>query len=202
MFIFLKKWKLFVCGGNMEIKEDNKVKKFFRRYGVLSLACVFSLAIALTIAFSVPKAGVDVSTDGIKFGLPMENAVVVKDFDDSKLQLNDSLERWEIHLSVDLASENNKVFSVYDGVVSSVESNSLDGYCITIEHADGFVSVYSSLAEEVKVKEGDKVTKGQEIGQASDTATNESKDGQHLHFTLLKDGNEVDPNNYLDLQNK
>lgn len=186
----------------MELKEENKFKRLFKRYGVLSLACVFSLAIALTIAFSIPREGVNVSTEGIKFGLPMENAVIVKDFDDSKLQLNGSLERWEIHLSVDLASENNKVFSVYDGIVKSVESNTLDGCIITIEHTDGFVSVYSSLAEDAKVKEGDKVTKGQEIGTASTTATNESKDGEHLHFTLLKDGTEVDPNNYLDLQNK
>ncbi len=188
-------------GGNMEIKEEGKFKKLFKRYGVLSLACVFSLALALGIALGIPKTE-PVTTSNIEFGLPMTNAVVVKDYADDRLQLNESLNRWEIHLAVDMSSENDAVFSIYDGVVDSVDSNSLDGYIVTINHSDGFVSVYSSLSDNVQVKEGDSVRKGQQIGNASDTATNESKDGAHLHFVLMKDGVEVDPNNYLDLQNK
>ena len=185
----------------MEIKSNDKIKKFFKRYGVLSLACVFSLAIALTIAFSIPKDQ-PVSTEEVNFSLPMSDAVVAKDYADDRLQYNASLNRWEIHLSVDFASENDSVFSSYDGTVTSVDSNSLDGYVVTIDHGNGFVSVYSSLSDDVKVNELDKVTKGQEIGKAAATATNESVDGSHLHFTLFKDGLEVDPNNYLDLQNK
>ncbi|MBP3619287.1 MAG: M23 family metallopeptidase, partial [Clostridia bacterium] len=77
-----------------------------------------------------------------------------------------------------------------------------DGCVITINHSDGFVSVYSSLEEDALVAQGDKVSKGQLIGKAAATATNESLSGGHLHFQLFKDGKEVDPNNYLDLQNK
>ena len=64
------------------------------------------------------------------------------------------------------------------------------------------VEEINSLSEKVEVKTGDKVSAGQKIGSASDLATNESKTGSHLHFTLLKDGQEVDPNNYIDMQNK
>lgn len=187
----------------MEIKKENKFKNFFKRYGVLTVACVFSLALALAIGLSVKNPDEQpVSTQNVTFGLPMNNAVVVKDYADDHLQYNNSMKRWEIHLSIDLASENNDVFSVADGVVASVDSNSLDGYIVTVEHQDGFVSVYSSLDEQLNVQAGEKVNKGQKLGTASDTATNESKDGGHLHFTLLKDNVEVDPNNYLDLQNK
>ena len=176
----------------MEIEKSNKFKKMFKRYGVLGLACVFSIAIALTIAFTVPNDdGKEVGTDTLKFGLPMSNAVIIKDYADDRLQFNESLNRWEIHLALDLSSENAAVYSICDGVVSSVESNSLDGYVIKIEHADGFVSVYSSLAEDVKVKVGDKVTRGQQIANASNTATNESKSGGHLHLMMLKDGKEL-----------
>lgn len=187
----------------MEIKKENKIKNLCKRYGALGLACVFSIAVALTIGLSV-GAGKDspVSTEVLAFDLPMSNAVVVKDFADDRLQLNDSLERWEIHLAVDLSSEIADVFSIYDGVVTKVDSNSLDGQFIEISHEGGFVSVYSSLSTEVDVEEGDKVTKGQKIGLASTTASNESQSGSHLHFTLIKDGVEVDPNNYLDLQSK
>ena len=40
------------------------------------------------------------------------------------------------------------------------------------------------------------------IAVASTTASNEVSDGSHLHLTLYHNGVEVDPNNYLDLQNK
>ncbi|MGN1201298.1 MAG: peptidoglycan DD-metalloendopeptidase family protein [Candidatus Caccovivens sp.] len=188
----------------MEIKNENKFKTFFKRYGVLTVACVFSLVLALAIGLSVksPTDQQPVSTQGITFGLPMNNAVVVKDYADDHLQYNASMKRWEIHLSIDLASENCDVFSVADGVVASVDSNSLEGYIIKIEHQDGFVSIYSSLDEQLNVKAGDIVNKGQKLGVASSSATNESQDGGHLHFTLLRNGVEVDPNNYLDLQNK
>lgn len=186
----------------MEIKDENKFKRIFKRYGVLSLACVFSLAIALTIAFSAKSPTEEVSTQVMKFGLPMQNATVVKDYSEDRLQYNENLNRWEIHLAVDLTSQDSSVCSIYDGVVASVDSNSLDGCIVTINHQDGFVSVYSSLAEDVSVKAGDKVVKGQKIGAASTTASTESVSGGHLHLVMLKDGVEVDPNNYLDLQNK
>lgn len=203
MFKIYENGQLSVCGGIMEIKND-KFKTLFKRYGLLSIACVFSVVVALAVTLSLVKNtdSEPVSTGGIKFGLPMSNAVVVKDYADDRLQLNESLKRWEIHLAIDMTSENQEVFSVADGLVSSVESNSLDGYVVTIEHTDGFVSVYSSLSDNVKVKKGDKVNLGQQIGIASTTATNESLSGGHLHFSLLKDGVEVDPNIYLDLQNK
>ena len=189
----------------MEIKE-NKFKKFFKRYGALSLACVLSLGVLLGIGLSLPtkeqKEEQPVNTGVVEFALPMKNAVIVKDYADDRLQLNESLNRWEIHLAIDLASENDNVFAIGDGVVASIDSNSLDGYMIKIEHEDGFVSVYSSLSDAVNVKEGDKVLSGQLIGYASTTATNESLGGSHLHLVMLKDGEEVDPNNYLDLQNK
>ncbi len=186
----------------MEIKNETKLKSFFKRYGVLTLACVIALAVALSIGLNVAKQSSPVSTTQMNFSLPMNNAVVVKDFADDRLQNNEVLNRWEIHLSMDLTSEDKNVFSVLDGVVSKVDSNSLEGNYIEIQHDNGFVSVYSSLEDSITVKEGDKIEKGQQIGKASSTATNEKVDGGHLHFTLFKDGQEVDPNNYLDLQNK
>jgi len=190
----------------MEIKTEQKFKSFFKRYGVLSLACVIALVVALSIGLNIPKddsvEDQPVSTIDMSFALPMNNAAIVKDFADDRLQFNEALNRWEIHLSVDFSSEDLSVFSVLDGVVAEVDSNSLAGTYVKIEHADGFVSVYSSLDDTLNVSEGDKVAKGQLIGLASASATNEIVEGGHLHFTLLKDGQEVDPNSYLDLQNK
>ena len=184
----------------MKKEKQNRYKKF----GALTLAVVACGVIALSVALNVkPKeeGGEPVSSDAIQFTSPMSNAVVVKDYADDHLQYNKSLNRWEIHLAVDLASEKSDVYSIGDGVVTSVESNSLDGYVVKIGHSGGYASIYSSLSD-VCLAVGDKVEMGQKIAVASTSATNESADGSHLHLVLLKNGNEVDPNNYLDLQNK
>ncbi len=187
----------------MEIKKDAKFKKLFKRFGALSLACVLCIAIALTLALCLPKEKVEeVGTTPISFELPMKNAVITKDFADDRLQYNDSLERWEIHLAVDLISENDEVMAICDGIVDVVNDNSLEGNFIEITHENGFKSVYSSLDDGINLKKGDKVEKGQVIGKTSNSAGNEVVSGGHLHFTLFKDGLEVDPNLYLDLQVK
>ena len=202
-------FKLFVIGNkncmeeNMELNKTNKFKNFFKRYGVLVVAGVFVVAIALTVAFTIPTDNVEpVTTTELTFQVPMNDAVVIKDYSDSELQFNEVLNRWEIHMAIDMTSENPAVMAVLDGEVTSVSENSLEGYVVEITHADGFVSVYASLDENVLVEEGDLVTKGQQIGSASNTAAMEVLEGNQLHFSLLKDGVEVDPNNYLDLQTK
>ena len=89
-----------------------------------------------------------------------------------------------------------------DGTVASVNYDYLNGYTVTINHADGFVSIYSSLEEAVDVKEGDTVTAGEKIGKASETATSELELGSHLHFTLKLGDDYVNPNSYLNLELK
>ncbi len=185
----------------MEIKKDSKLKGLIKRFGAIGLVCVFSLAIALTIAFNVPR-GQQVSNSMAEFVLPMHNATIVKDYADDRLQDNPTLSRWEIHLAIDLQSEDMNVFSIYDGVVKSIRSNGLEGKVVEIDHGNGFTSVYSSLEDDVNVQQDGKVNKGQQIGRASNAAGNEKLSGGHLHFMLYKDGKAVDPNIYLDLQNK
>ena len=52
------------------------------------------------------------------------------------------------------------------------------------------------------VKVGDKVESGQKIGTADETAVGEQDMGAHLHFAMKLNDKFVDPNNYLDLQQK
>ncbi len=187
---------------SMDIKTKAKFKNFFKRYGVFSVAFICAMAIVLGVAVGTSEQDVPVSVATIEFSLPMKNAVVVKDFADDHLQFNASLNRWEVHLGIDLVSENENVFNVADGVVTLVENNSLEGCVVEISHQDGFVSRYSSLSSDLRVSVGDKVVAGENIAKIDKTASNESADGSHLHFVLMKNNVEIDPNYYLDLQNK
>lgn len=143
-----------------------------------------------------------VDADPLKFGLPMQNATIIKDFTDKKLEYNATLDRWEAHFYIDMTSSDLNVYTVLDGKVLSVDYDYLTGYVVKVQHDDGFVSCYASLNDKVLVKAGDMVKKGDKLGVASSMANASSKYGDHLEFTLLKDNKKVDPNNYLDLQNK
>lgn len=67
------------------------------------------------------------------------------------------------------------------------------GQLILIRHANGYVTAYAHL-NELGVKEGDKVRRGQIIAKSGDTGDVSSP---QLHFELRKDGKALDPTKYL-----
>ncbi len=187
----------------MEIEKKNRFVEFIKRYGMFVVVGLVIIAVALTFTLIAALGNsVPTSTNTLNFRLPMSEASIIKDFSNTELQKNETLNQWEAHLYIDFASENPDVYAVLDGTVKSVEKIYLDGYTITIRHSDGFESIYSSLSEDTLVKEGDKVTAGQKIGTVDNTANGELKMGDHLHFAMKLNNNFVDPNNYLDLQEK
>ena len=191
----------------MEIRKDNKLFTFMKRFGFYILWGVIILAVIITaiVAGVLGSRGdnaVDVTTEPISFTLPMNEASLIKDYSDTDLQYNETLGKYHAHLSVDLTSEDPTVMAIADGTVTDVSYKYLTGYTVTIEHTDGFVSVYSSLDEAVDVKEGDSVKKGDKIGSISTSAAGEATYGAHLDLKLYQNNEAVDPNNYLSLQEK
>lgn len=197
----------------MENNKKGKVLRFLKRYGYYALAfvLVFGITLAIVMSSSTNQIEPEVTnqsqvqeteTKPLVFSLPVKSPTVLKWYNDSELLYNETLKQWESHMAIDLTSENTNVCSVLDGVVTNVESSYEFGTTITITHKDGFVSKYSSLDDNPYVTISDRVKAGQIIGKMSQSATNESLSGAHLHFELLKDGQKVDPANYLTLENK
>ncbi|RMD46524.1 MAG: M23 family metallopeptidase, partial [Aquificota bacterium] len=99
------------------------------------------------------------------------------------------------HKGMDFASiKNAPVQAANDGIVRFVGFLGIYGNSIIIEHGMGVFTLYSHLAES-KVKEGDTVVKGQEIGITDTTGLAK---GDHLHFGVLVQGLEVHPIEWLD----
>lgn len=187
----------------MEIEKKNGFIEFIKQYGMYVAVGVVIFAVALTFTLvATLHQTVPTGTGVLDFRLPMTNASIIKDFSDTELQKNDTLNQWEAHLSIDLTSDVTDVYSVLDGTITSVSQDYLTGNTIVITHANGFATIYSSLDENVVVNIGDKVSAGQKIGSIANSANSELDLGNHLHFSMKLNDKFVDPNNYLNLQEK
>ncbi|MBR2744083.1 MAG: M23 family metallopeptidase [Clostridia bacterium] len=115
-----------------------------------------------------------------------------------KLVYSNTLGEWVTHLGVDIkAPKTTVVAASADGTIKSIKNDPRYGLTVVIEHANGFSTVYSNLLTAEFVKIGEKVKAGQTIGTVGNTASFEILDESHLHFEILKNGEQIDPNMYL-----
>lgn len=131
--------------------------------------------------------------------LPVAKCNVLKGYASDMLVYSGTLKHWSTHTGIDLAAEaGSEVFCALDGEVKKIEKDELMGNRITVEHSDGYETVYASL-DSVKegLAEGSKVLRGQSIGTVGTSAAGEVEDGAHLHFEVFLDGKSVNPQTYL-----
>ncbi|WP_213974679.1 M23 family metallopeptidase [Tepidanaerobacter acetatoxydans] len=110
-----------------------------------------------------------------------------------------TLEQWNCHSGIDIAADiGTPVKAVLDGTVAEVTNNDPKlGVVIVIDHGGGVKTLYGNLNSDKLVKEGEQVKKGQVISAIGKTAPYEIEDPPHLHFEVLKDGKNIDPQQYL-----
>lgn len=127
------------------------------------------------------------------FTKPLDSEIS-KIFSSDKVIYSKTLELWKTHDGIDIKGDiGSNVVSIEKGKIEKVYEDSFLGYTVVIDHGQGYKSSYSNLSENIPVKQGEIVIKGEVIGQISNTAIGEIKDESHLHFMLIKDGNIIDP---------
>jgi hypothetical protein len=100
----------------------------------------------------------------------------------------------EFHWGVDMDAEiGDSVFAWRSGVVIFTGYNKTSGNMVNLQHAQDFISKYHHL-KKIIVKEGDTVEAGQLIALAGKSGR---VTGSHLHFSIVKSGEQVDPLPYL-----
>ena len=116
------------------------------------------------------------------------------------LSYNQTTRDWRVHNGIDLAAEEGaKVMAAADGEVYTVYEDDTLGHTVVIRHNDGYTTCYSSLSDQVSVKPGDKVTMGDTIGYAADSAIVESTLGSHVHFSVTHYDEPMNPEEFLAL---
>lgn len=105
----------------------------------------------------------------------------------------------EGHFGVDIASDGDQIINAtLDGTVVFSSWSMNNGYCIGIQHADSYFSVYKHNATLLK-KEGDYVKAGEAIAILGESG--ESHQVKHLHFELWRNGIAINPADYMTIIN-
>ena len=132
------------------------------------------------------------STGGFLYPLPY--AVSITDAYGYRIHPLSGTYKW--HNGVDFAaSSGTAIYATKSGTVTSATYNEAYGYMVTINHADGYSSLYGHMTNYI-VSAGDYVTQGQTIGYVGSTGWST---GPHLHFTIYYNGSDVNPMNYVSM---
>jgi murein DD-endopeptidase MepM/ murein hydrolase activator NlpD len=150
---------------------------------------------AETIASLAEQTAPEMLFRGVVFH-PFTNTAVQSAFADRRTYLYNGREvDRQVHLGFDLASvAQAPVPAANRGVVLFARELGIYGNCVIVDHGFGVQSLYAHLSS-FSVQEGATVEKGQELGRTGITGL---AGGDHLHFTMLVNGQMVNPIEWWD----
>lgn len=132
-------------------------------------------------------------------GKEMENFFLIRPIDNARISSKFTYKRWHpilkryrAHLGIDYAApKGTPIKAAGDGRVSFVGRKGGYGKTVTINHTDGYRTLYAHLSKYNKrAKKGQKVKKGQIIAYVGNTGMST---GPHLHFGLYKNNRAINP---------
>ena len=136
-------------------------------------------------------------TNPNQFIKPIEGEEI-SNFSMNSLIYSNTLQEWITHRGIDIKAEKGaEVKASKAGKVKLINNDPRYGVTISIEHSEGFTTVYSCMLDTADLKEGDSVEQGQTVGHIGNSGVFEVSDGMHLHFEMLKNGDYVNPDIYI-----
>lgn len=130
--------------------------------------------------------------DGGIFTWPAPSYTKISDEYGNRIHPTLGIEKF--HNGLDMAAPGGSaILAAYDGKVVAADYNSSMGNYIMIDHGDSLYTIYMH-ASALYVSTGQEVSKGQKIAAVGTTGRST---GNHLHFSVRKGGNYVNPWGYL-----
>ena len=123
---------------------------------------------------------------------------VIMDYSMDKTIYYPTLQEYKCNPSILIQSEEGTdVAAAFSGTVADVYHDAQLGTVVEMSLGNGYEAYYGQL-ENVDVAVGDTVRQGQIIGTVSTPTRFYSIEGSHLNFRVTRDGEPVDPLDYLD----
>ena len=137
------------------------------------------------------------SSSNSSYIMPLDGPVI-KEFASKKLVYSETLGMWKTHPGIDIKAKlGDKVKSAGNGKIQEIVQDSFYGNTIKILDEAGYIFVYSNLDNDIELKVGDKVDKGDIIGIVGVSAKGELQEQTHLHFEVIKDKVQVNPEDLI-----
>lgn len=144
-----------------------------------------------------PSEKIDVDYEGIHGWIPQEEKIRLERIPNVLPVvgiISKKFSEENEHLGTDFSAQaGNPVFASGSGSVEFAGQKEELGNTVIINHQNGYVSSYSHL-KEIRTKKGRSVSKGDVIGTIGTTG---NTNGPHLHYTITKDGKELDPEKFF-----
>ena len=142
----------------------------------------------------IESSGTVLIYDGGAFKFPLASYTRISD--DYGMRPHPILGVDQFHNGVDFAApKGTAIYAAYDGVVVAATYSSSMGNYVMIDHGDGLYTIYMH-ASALYVSKDDVVIRGDTIAAVGTTGRST---GNHLHFSVRKDGAYVSPWEYLSL---
>ena len=133
-----------------------------------------------------------ITYDGGQFKFPLASYTRISD--DYGYRIHPTLGVEQFHNGVDFAApKGTAIYAAYDGKVVAATYSATMGNYIMIDHGDDLYTIYMH-ASALYVKSGDVVVRGETIAAVGSTGRST---GNHLHFSVRKDGAYTSPWNYI-----
>jgi len=131
------------------------------------------------------------------FVVPVKGKIQM-DYAMDRLLYSKTLDEWRTHSGVDIAAPRGDVVkAAADGYIKEIKRDPCYGITITIDHENGYKTIYSNLASDSMVSVNQKVKAGDAISSVGNTAVFECMDPPHLHFEVYKNDKLIDPKTVL-----
>ena len=125
------------------------------------------------------------------------NGNILLDYSMDQTTYFPTLDQYKLSSAISVgAVEGAPVVAAVNGTVYSVEQNAQTGTTLTMELGNGYQAVYGQLTD-LTVSEGDTVKKGTTIGYIAQPTKYYSTEGTNLYFAMRKNGEPIDPIEYL-----
>ena len=136
----------------------------------------------------------------VKFDAPIKGEII-REFVPDSLVYSETLDEWITHVGVDIKADKTSVIkAAAKGKVEAIKNDPRYGITVIVTHDNGYQTLYANLLTAEYVVEGEEIEEGQTIGTIGNSASFEIADDYHLHFELLKDGEYIDPTNYMSFE--
>lgn len=131
-----------------------------------------------------------------------ENREIIGEFSAEKFIYFETLKDWRLHKGIDYAiDEGSDVYSISQGEVKDIVKDDIYGQGIVIEFYDMFIATYYGVEPTENIAIGSILEAGDVIGKVVEIPC-EKSEKSHIHLEITREGNQVNPETYLNNQNE